>query len=203
MERSDAELVQACLQGDGQAFEPLIRRYQRLVFSIASHYLGQTADVEDVAQDVFLKLYKSLASFDTARPMKAWVARIATNRCYDELRRLKTRPQSLFSDLASEEDGELEHLFRHFQNGDRFQAHEAEKMFDLLQRLLARLPDKDRMAFVWREVEGLEYSEIAESLKTSELAVRIRVSRCKKRLMAMLEEAGLGVGSDETRSHTI
>ena len=202
MERSDAELVQACLQEDGRAFEPLIRRYQRLVFSIASHYLGQKADVEDVAQDVFLKLYKSLASFDTTRPMKAWIARIATNRCYDELRKIKSRPQSLFSDLAGEDDGELEHLFRHFQS-DSLEAHEAARMFDLLQHLLSRLPEKDRMAFVWREVEGLEYGEIAESLRTTELAVRIRVSRCKKRLVAMLKEAGLGVGSDGTRTYSI
>ncbi len=202
MERSDAELVQACLQEDGRAFEPLIRRYQRLVFSIASHYLGQKADVEDVAQDVFLKLYKSLASFDTMRPMKAWIARIATNRCYDELRKIKSRPQSLFSDLAGEDDGELEHLFRHFQS-DSLEAHEAERMFDLLQHLLSRLPEKDRMAFVWREVEGLEYGEIAESLRTTELAVRIRVSWCKKRLVAILKEAGLGVGSDGTRTYSI
>lgn len=203
METSDAVLVQQSLAGDARAFEQLIRRYQGLVFSIIGHYLGGRADVEDLAQDVFLKLYKALAAFDTGRSMKAWLARIATNRCYDELRKIRNRPQSLFCELAREEQEDLERFYRRFQAGDGFQPHEVESMFELLQRLLEQLPDKDRMAFVWREIEGQEYGEIAETMETTELAVRIRVSRSRKRLTEMLREHCTGVGEHERRAHSL
>ena len=73
---SDRELVESALAGDGSAFQSIVERYQRLVFNIVFHYLGRREEVEDIAQDVFLRVYRSLSRYDPERPLKAWVSRI-------------------------------------------------------------------------------------------------------------------------------
>lgn len=187
MTRSDADLVQDTLEGHSQAFEEIVRRYQRLVFSIIYHYLGRREEVEDLAQDVFLKVYNSLPRFDTRRSLKAWISRITANRCLDELRRSRARKTDLFSDLSEEEEARLWSLHERSGEGDNLTEVEAAESFRLLQKALDQLPEKDRMAFVLREMESMDYSEIAEVMKSSELAVRVRVSRSRKKLHDLLE----------------
>ncbi len=196
MAKTDEEIVTASLDGDPQAFEELIRRYQRLVFNIVYHYLGRRDEVEDVAQEVFLKVYRSLPTYDVARPLKAWISRIAVNSCLDELRRARKRKATLFSDVVDPEGGGLEQFLDRFQQGTRLSEHEAESLFRRFRGMIERLAEKDKMAFMLRELEGLEYSEIAEAMATTEVAVRIRVSRSKKQLV---EWIGLGSGGGERR----
>jgi len=166
---SDRELVESVLAGDGSAFQTLVERYQKLVFNIGFHYMGRREEVEDIAQEVFLKVYRSLSKYDPERPMKAWVSRITTNFCLDELRKRKVRRTQLFTDLVDEETG-TEIFFDRFTSGTVVSEFEAERVLAWLQGLMNGLADKDRMAFVLREVEGLEYSEIADAMETTELA---------------------------------
>ena len=189
MSTSDRAIVAAILEGDSNCFQQLVERYQGLVFSIIYHYLGRRNEVEDMAQDVFLKVFRSLSSFDPERPMKSWIARITTNTCLDELRRWKTSRTQLFSDMATSDEEGFEEVFDHFCKGSVVSETQAETMFGHLQRLMKDLPEKDRMAFVLREMEGLDYAEIAQALESSQVAVRIRVSRSKKRLLEALKEA--------------
>lgn len=194
MAKTDAELVSQTLKGDPKAFEQLIRRYQALVFRIVYHYLGRRNEVEDVAQEVFLKVYRSLGQYDTSRPFKAWLSRIAVNSCFDELRKSKIRSERLFSELAEEEQAGLEDWYGRYRGADGLTESEAEQMWRLLHRQLEQLPEKDRMVFVLRELEGLDYAEIAESMQTSELAIRVRLSRTRKQLIEALCEQGWGGG---------
>ena len=187
MAKADEELVRASLDGDPHAFEEVIRRYQRLVFNIAYHYLGRRNEVEDVAQEVFLKVYRSLSTYDTGRPLKAWISRIAVNSCLDELRRERKKKMMLFSELTDDERGSLDRFYDRFLQGGGLTETEANRMLQLLQRLIGKLAEKDRMAFVLREIEGLEYSEIADAMGTTEVAARIRVSRSKKQLLETLD----------------
>lgn len=182
MAKTDAELVGEALNGDPQAFEEIVRRYQRLIFNIVYHYLGRRNDVEDLAQEVFLRLFSSLGSFDSGRPLQPWIARIAVNCCLDELRRPSKRRTVLFSDLDKEEEGKVQFFFERFSGPEGLTTEEADECFRLLQKLMEKLNKKDKMAFVLREVEGLSYSEVAKSLGTSELGARIRVSRSRKKL---------------------
>ncbi len=188
MATTDAELVAEALNGDPKAFERLIRRYQSMVFRIVYHYLGRRSEVEDVAQEVFLKVFRSLAQYDVSRPFKAWLSRIAVNSCYDELRKTRTRKEQLFSELAEEEQGQLEACYGKFRRGEELNEAEAERLWRSLERRLQDLSDKDRMAFVLREIEGWEYAAIAASFETTELAVRVRVSRARKLLIEALRE---------------
>lgn len=194
MTQTDAELVQAALAGSPQAFEELIKRYQKLVFNIVYHYLGRANAVEDVAQEVFLRLYKNLPRYDPAKSLKPWVSRITTNCCLDELRKTGKQRVRLLDDLKREESESLEDIHNRFQQGCVVTERDAETLFSILQKQLDRVADKDRMAFVLRELEGLDYSGIAQALGSSQLAARIRVCRVKKQLREELEGFELVLG---------
>lgn len=187
MSKTDAELVCEALDGDGNSFKLIVERYQRLVFNIVYHYLGRPDEVEDIAQEVFLKVFRSLHTFDTSRPLQSWISRITSNTCLDELRKRRHRKTRSFADLSEEEEKRIKFIYEKAADSDHLTEEEANGAFGLLQVALDELPDKDRMAFVLREMEGLGYSEIAESLQTTELAARIRVSRARKKLQSKFQ----------------
>ncbi|MDA2934994.1 RNA polymerase sigma factor, partial [Acidobacteria bacterium AH-259-D05] len=188
MARTDVELVKATLEGDPHAFEEIVERYQRLVFNIIYHYVGVRDVVEDLAQEVFLKVFRALNTFDMKGPMKSWISRITANSCLDELRRIRKRRVYLFTDLSLDEEDRIEYFFEQFRHQRTLTETDVEGLFELLEKLMGQLNDKDKMAFVLRELEGLSYSEIAQAMKTTEVAVRIRVSRSKKKLQEDLEQ---------------
>lgn len=184
MAKADAQLVAAVLEGDPQAFEEIVTQHQRLVFNIIYRYLGRRNEVEDVAQEVFLRVFSSLGRFDSKRPLRPWISRITANCCLDELRKVRHRRLTLFSDLSKEEETRMEYLFAQFTDGEVLTEAEEDKSFGLLQKVMRKLGKKDKMAFVLRELQGLSYAELAAALNTSELGARIRVSRSRKKLLA-------------------
>jgi RNA polymerase sigma-70 factor (ECF subfamily) len=186
--KTDAQLVKATLEGDPHAFEEIVERYQRLVFNIVYHYMGRRNEVEDLAQEVFLKVFRALNTFDATRPLKSWIARITANTCLDEIRKAPKRKVRFFSDLGGDEESKIEYFYERFGQHSALSEGDVEEMFELLGELMERLNRKDKMAFVLRELEGLSYPEIAQSLETSELAARIRVSRSKRKLQKDLED---------------
>jgi RNA polymerase sigma-70 factor (ECF subfamily) len=186
MPKTDPELVAATLAGDQDAFGEIVRRYQRLVFNAVYHYLGRHQDIEDLAQEVFLKVYRSLDRYDRGRPLQAWIFRIAANQCLDEIRKARHRRVTAFADLGEEEEERAKRLFDKSAQGASLTPPEQTESFDRIPKLMNGLSPRDRMAFVLREFEGLAYAQVAHALKTSETAVRIRVSRVKKRLQGQL-----------------
>jgi len=186
MAATEGDLVQRSLEGDQGAFEEIVRRYQGLVLNIVYHYLGRNDIAEDIAQEVFVKLYSTLSRFDPTRSLKAWIGKITANQCIDELRRTKRQRLQLFSDFDERQAaGELLAQARSEQPLTEDQAEKAQK---LLQSALGRLSPSERMAFVLHEMEDLPYSELAATMGTTELAARIRVSRSRKKLRKKLEE---------------
>lgn len=186
--KTDAQLVKATVEGDPQAFEEIVERYQRLVFNIIYHYMGRRNEVEDLAQEVFLKAFRALETFDATRPLKSWIGRITANTCLDEIRKAPKRKVWSFADLGGDEESKIEYFYERFGQHSSLTEKDVEDLFELLEKLMERLNRKDKMAFVLRELEGLSYPEIAKALQSSELAVRLRVSRSKKRLQKDLEE---------------
>lgn len=192
MAGTDAELVAATLEGDSQAFEEIVARHQKLVFNIIYHYLGRRGEAEDLAQEVFLRLFSALENFDSGRPLQPWISRITVNCCLDELRKARHRRLALFSDLSEDEEKGIEYRFERFVEGNILTAEQTQESFELLQRVMDKLRKKDRMAFVLREIEGQSYAELAQALGTSELAARIRVSRSRKKLQEEFAKILLG-----------
>jgi RNA polymerase sigma-70 factor (ECF subfamily) len=176
---ADADLVQRSLGGDETAFSELIGRHQRLVWRTVYRRLGRSSEGEDAVQEVFLRSYLSLHTFDRSFSFHGWIGRIATNYCIDQLRRRKLHLQ----------------MCRHMEEIDRRQMHDAitsdhdigsintclpEQYINLLRIMLEELAPKYKAAFVLREMEDREYGEVAQVLGVSEAAARVRVSRARK-----------------------
>jgi RNA polymerase sigma-70 factor (ECF subfamily) len=184
----DRELVARCRKGDPLAFEELVRKHQQMVLNLAYHYLGYQNDIEDVAQKIFTKVYFSLAKFDMRRPFFPWLYRIAINQCYDELRRLRRMKVRTFSELSTEETNGMENLISQ-QEAAPASDENRKEMVALLYRMLDQLPDQQRLAVVLRDIEDVPYSQMAEMLKCTEQAARLKVFRARSRLKSLVEKA--------------
>jgi RNA polymerase sigma-70 factor (ECF subfamily) len=184
----DRELVARCRKGDSLAFEELVRKYQQTVLNLAYHYIGYRNDVEDVAQKVFTKIYFSLPKFDVRRPFFPWLYRIAINQCYDELRRIRRQKLYTFSDLSLEEAGSVEKLINQNEVSPASDENR-EELRALLHRMLDQMPDQQRLAIVLRDIEAIPYNKMAEILKCTEQAARLKVFRARARLKILMEKA--------------
>lgn len=192
-EPSDFSLVQKVLGGNQDAFAEIVSRYQRKIFGIVYHHLGPGQDVEDLAQEAFLKIYNGLGSFDGSKPFAPWAYRIAVNCCLDDLRKRRLRRSIRFSELTPGEEAQTRKMLQSYQ-GSELSEEDLRHSGEILQKILAELQDKDRMAFVLREVEGMEYEEIAGLMKSSENSIRIRVFRARKKLRELYRRVSEGRG---------
>jgi RNA polymerase sigma-70 factor (ECF subfamily) len=185
---ADTDLIQRCLRGDQTAFEDLIKRHQRRVFGLIYQVVRSSNDVEDIAQEVFTRVYFSLPQFRMEASFDAWLYRIAVNLCYDYLRRQKRCPQVNLSELSEEEAAVFESL------GSTTQPRTAgiEKQLELQQiagHLLDRLHPKDRLLLVLKEVEELTIEELMKVFKASQSAVKLRLFRARKQLQSAFEKS--------------
>jgi RNA polymerase sigma-70 factor (ECF subfamily) len=186
-EPSDLDLVARVRRGDEDAFEELFNRHRRRVALIASRFFRQREQIEEVVQESFTKAYFALADFSNAQEASfaAWLARIAFNCCYDELRRMKRRPESSLSNISEEESAWIKDQLRAEGAGDDVLA--ATIARDLAGKLLKRLSPEDRLVLVMLYVEGLSVSEIAKINKWSSSKVKVRAHRARASVRRLLE----------------
>ena len=179
-ERPDdpAGLVDRLRAGDARAFEELVRVYQHRVFSVAVRMLGNRAEAEDIAQEVFLRVYRSVADFRGEAKLSTWLYAIASRLCLNRLasgeRHRVREGQDVLTRLPSADAGAGEALER----GERDAA---------LQQAIASLPEERRIVLVLRDVEGLSYDEIARALDLEPGTVRSRLHRARLDLKDKLE----------------
>lgn len=184
----DRDLVDRCKKGDERAFEMLVRKYQQTVFNLVYHNIGYRADVEDIAQKVFSKLYFSLPKFDNRRPFFPWLYRIALNQCYDELRRARRRKVRSFTELNLEDADAIERLMNRSEAAPPA-PEDAQEMHALLHKMLDQIPEPQRSAIVLRDLEDVPYEKMAEIMECSEQAARLKVFRARNRLRELMEKA--------------
>ena len=173
-----ARLVRLTLSGDASAFEQIVIRYESRVMTLAARLLGCRDDAPDVAQEVFLRAFKYLHRADPQKPLEPWLLRIAVNVCRDAARR-QLRRQNTFVEAEGAEpiDGSI----------DPCAGLERQQERGILQRALGLLPEKERLAIVLRDIEGLSTAEVAAILQSSETTVRSQVSRGRLRLKAAVD----------------
>ena len=177
----DGVLVQRTLAGDRGAFAGLVRRYQRLVFRIVGGFLRNRADVEEVAQEVFLRAFEALAGFRAGAPFAPWIARIATRASYDRLRRRRRNPEVGWEDLGPAERRATRALAAGANPEERAGAR------DLAERALAGLAPKDRQVLILADAQGFTASEVAQAMGCSALAVRVRLHRARRAMRQAAE----------------
>ena len=183
---TDAELVSRVRSGDDDAFEELFNRHRRRVALIAGRFFRQREQIEEIVQESFTKAFFALPEFSNQQEASfaAWVARIAFNQCYDELRRSKRRPESAMSNVSEEEAAWLKEQLS--DEGAGSNVEEAASSRDLASKLLSRLSPEDRLLLVMLDVEGMTVSEIAESNRWSASKVKVRAHRARASLRRVL-----------------
>lgn len=187
-EPSDVALVNQARTGDEVAFEELFNRHRRRVSLIASRFFRQREQIEEIVQESFTKAYFALSDFSNTQEnsFASWLARISFNACYDELRRLKRRPESTLSDVSEEESVWLKkHLFANEAGRD---IESAAVSRDLAAKLLARLSPEDRLVLVMLDAEGMSVAEIAKLMKWSSPKVKVRAHRARASLRRVLKK---------------
>jgi RNA polymerase sigma-70 factor (ECF subfamily) len=177
----ERQLVRLAQSGEEAAFEELIRRHQQRVFGLVSGILRRREDVEDVVQQVFLKVFVSLKRFDQRAAFSTWLYKISVNECWDYLRKKKVRPLVYEADLSEEQVSRLDGVVSADQppssSSDRAEAR------DLLEHMMEKLPEQDRELLVLKEVEGFSVQELAEILDLNVNTVKVRLFRARARLM--------------------
>jgi RNA polymerase sigma-70 factor (ECF subfamily) len=184
----DRELVRRAQAEDQEAYEELVRRHQHRVFAVAGGTLRRREDVEDIAQQVFVKAYFSLKRFDQRAAFSTWLYRITVNECWDLLRKKKVRPLVYESDLSEEQARQIENSEARGSTGpdisERLEARQR------VERLLEGLDERDRLMLVLKEVEGFSIEEIAEVLDLNANTVKVRLFRARRRIVSLATKRG-------------
>ena len=174
--------------GDESAFAEIVRRYSPRVFSVASRFFRQRSSVEEAAQEVFLKAFTQLKSFEGRGSMEGWLTRIATNTCLNMLRSAKRRPELTVSDLTEDENKWLD---QHVSEGAGVRQPNVEETLiaaDLADRVLDVLPPEDQLALLMIDGEDASVKEVAEATGWSESKVKVRAFRARKKLREAMEK---------------
>jgi len=185
--RIDRELIQRCQQGDQTAFEALVKKHERRVFGLVYQQVRQPNEVEDIAQEIFTKIYFSLPQFRVGASFEAWMYRITINHCYDHLRKRKREPQVRETQLGDEEAA----LFEQLGSVTQSPHWDISKRLELRQtaeKLLGLLPPRDRALLVLKEIEDLSIEELTQVFKSSTSAIKLRLFRARNLLRAAYEK---------------
>ncbi|HTZ32043.1 MAG TPA: sigma-70 family RNA polymerase sigma factor [Methylomirabilota bacterium] len=179
-QEADRELVRRAQQGDKEAFEVLVRKHQGRVFAVAGGILRTREDVEDIAQQVFLKAYFSIRRFDQRAAFSTWLYKITVNECWDLLRKRKVRPLVYESDLSEEQA----HKYQSREEGGEYGLNVSERLEarEQVQQWLDCLDEKDRTMLVLKEVQGFTVEEIAELMGLNGNTVKVRLFRARQRV---------------------
>jgi RNA polymerase sigma-70 factor (ECF subfamily) len=181
---NEPAFIQAARRGDLEAFNALVLHYQDGVYALAYRILGEPAAAADVAQEAFITAYRHLRDY-RGGSFRAWVFRIATNACYDELRRRKRRPATLFDDMPGAEADDGPPLPADSPSPE--QAAQQAELRRAIERCIQALQADQRLVLVLSDIEGLSYQEIADSAGLNLGTVKSRLSRARAGVRACLQ----------------
>ena len=184
----EAAVIQAVLDGDVNAYEALVKEYEKNVYNLALRMTGNSEDAADMAQEAFIKAYNSLTAFRGDSKFSVWLYRIVSNVCLDFLRS-RSRKQTV--SLSTEnDDGEEVELDIADETHSPEQLLDRSLTRDAVRRGLAALPPDHREILLLREIQGLSYEEIADVLGLEAGTVKSRIFRARKKLCSVLIKDG-------------
>ena len=164
-------LIQRCVQGDQQAWDLIVGRYWRKVFNVAYKFVGKHDEAEDLTQDIFLKIFKSIGTFDRRANFQTWLISVSRNLCIDHYRSVRKERQTINRDVEAIELSAISH------DQNQVEALEQRDRVALLRQALAALPAALRTAVSMRDLQELSYQEIAKVLRLPEGTVKSRINR--------------------------
>jgi len=194
-------LIQRCLHGDQRAWELIVKQHWRKVFNVAYKFVGRHDEAEDLTQDIFLKIFKSLNTFDRRANFQTWLISVSRNLCIDHYRSVRKERETIDRDVDA---GELTPAA---PDPSPMAALEQRDRVVLLRQALAALPDTLRTAVLMRDIQELSYQEIADALRLPEGTVKSRINRGRSELARQIKKLrgadfSPGGSSSDTRSRT-
>jgi len=175
---TDERLVKAALSGDDEAFTELVRRHKRKVFTIVAKFVRNTGELDDVCQEIFVKVYQNLGKYRGDAPLEHWVSKIAVNACYDALRRQRRRGNEV----------PLEDVAFSLSEPAAAGSPPWHGSWEVLRRALAALRPEDRLVITLLNLEEKSVREISALTGWSEAKVKVRAFRARKELKRILED---------------
>src|SRR5689334_2928013 len=183
-------LIQRCLAGDQLAWEEIVRQHRRKVFNIAYKFTGRYDEAEDLTQDIFLKIFKSLHTFDRRANFQTWLVSVSRNLCIDHYRSVRKERETIDRDVDANE------LTPAAPGQTAYQALEQRDRVDLLRKAMAELPPTLREAVVKRDIQELSYQEIADQLNLPEGTVKSRINRGRTELARQVQRIRAEEGTE-------
>ena len=176
----DFELIERAQKGDAVAFNEIVLAYRKRILGQITRLISRPEDVEDVAQEVFVRLYFSLDQLRTAQVFEPWLYRLTSNAAYDYLRKQKRRQEFRMSDLSEQQvmmadataGGKAEH-----------EEQQQKKIRESVDALLGAVSEADRILLVQKEVEGLSLKDLEKIYKVNENALKVRLFRARQRVL--------------------
>ena len=189
LEQDWSQIVRRCIDGDSGAWAEMVRTHQKRVYGLCYRFTGNAADAEDLTQEVFLKIYSNLGSFDAARgSLPVWIATMTRNLLVDNFRRTRNQRATSSLDEGWDQTDELKPSDRLVASGPG--PHEAaarKELSNMVQGALAKVSVELREAVILRDLQDLDYKEIAQVLCIPEGTVKSRISRGRAELARLLE----------------
>jgi RNA polymerase sigma factor (sigma-70 family) len=194
-------LIKRCLRGDQRAWELIVKQHWRKVFNVAYKFVGRHDEAEDLAQDIFLKIFKSLDTFDRRANFQTWLISVSRNLCIDHYRSVRKERETIDRDMDAGELTPASH------EPSPMAALEQRDRVALLRQALAALPESLRTAVLMRDIQELSYQEIADTLSLPEGTVKSRINRGRSELARQIKKLrgadfNPSGSSSDTRSRT-
>jgi RNA polymerase sigma-70 factor, ECF subfamily len=182
----EQELIERARTGDPAAFNQIVLAYRKRILGTISRLIGRPEDVEDVGQEVFVRLYYSLDQLRTAEVFEPWLYRLTVNASYDYLRRVKRRSESRMADLSEQQVMKADSLA-----GGRQQDEERQKgqIREFVSALFEHVSEEDRFLLTLKEVEGLSLKDLEKVYKVSENVLKVRLFRARQRVLKAYKAA--------------
>jgi RNA polymerase sigma-70 factor (ECF subfamily) len=190
----DFSLIEQARGGDSAAFNQVVLAYRKRIMGTISRLIGRPEDVEDVAQEVFVRLFFSLEQLRSAEVFEPWLYRLTVNAAYDYLRKRKRRQESRMADLADQQVMMADAVAGEKLESDRV---EAAEIRELVQSLLSEVSEEDRILLMLKEVEGLSLKELEQVYNVNENALKVRLYRARQRVLKAYERSKPGTERTE------
>jgi RNA polymerase sigma-70 factor (ECF subfamily) len=182
----EQEVIERARGGDAAAFNDMVLAYRRRILGTIARLIGHPEDVEDVAQEVFVRLYYSLDQLRTPEVFEPWLYRLTVNASYDYLRRSKRRGESRMADLSEQQVLMADSLAGGRQDAENRQRGEVREFVDAL---FQHVSDEDRLLLTLKEVEGLSLKELEKVYNVNENALKVRLFRARQRVLKAYNSA--------------
>jgi RNA polymerase sigma-70 factor (ECF subfamily) len=190
----EALLVRRVQARDELAFKEIVERYQSKVFSIIYGILRNHNDAEDIAQQVFAKIYFSIGNFDFRSSLLTWIYKITVNECYDYLRKKRVRKLVYESDFSDDDTLQMENSQTAMDQG--VPVDETLERRDLLLKLLSKVSEEDRTLILLKEVEGHSVEELAHMTGMNENTIKVKLFRTRQKLLKAAQRINRGAAME-------